>query len=381
MKKTMTGMLAFSKMMSTELPEKTGTYTPISHSEIIAKVRSEIIDAGFTITREEYSCSSEGKVAVGSFGLVYKADKDIELCANFMNSYNKRYAFRFSLGGIIKVNNAVFMLNDAGHGSFKRMHTGLADIMSSHKIKEFIDNAGEYWDSLVNAKNLMQSIKSYDSDLYSTAGKLFFDKKILNTFQLSQIREEFERARKDAEAEERNLTLWDVYSSVTFGVREGNPTTWMNDLEAIHEVFAPFIEDEEHTKMLAAKKMSAVTAGAGVHAELEAFMESSGMVSSEVFENTDPIENLPKVEDNPNVLRVSYQPSDEEIFALKEAGIEVIVESNDFDEKEFDDQWEESAEEVAFVDTPEFEEDFEESFDLEPKPAKIDHNDPWDRRF
>jgi hypothetical protein len=371
MKKTMTGMLAFSKMMGSELPEKTGTYTPISHHQIISKVRSEIIDAGFTITREDYSCTSDGKVAVGSFGLVYKADPYIELCANFMNSYNKRYAFRFSLGGFIKKSNAVFMITDSTHGSFKRMHTGLADILSSHKIKELIDNAGEYWDSLVNAKDIMISVKSNSDDLYRKTGQLFFEKKILNTFQMSQIREQYELICKEAETEERNLTLWDVYSAVTFGVREGNPTTWMNDLESIHETFRDILNEEEHKKFLKSivtTSTEITEAGANYHTELENMMISAGLVDEESFKkNTDPI----VIPDDPNVLRVSYQPSDEEISALKEAGIQIVVDKSDFEEDEFEDLWESGddldvmkEEDVSFVETEDFELEFEESFHI-----------------
>lgn len=335
MKKTMTGMLAYSKMMSIRLPEKTGTYTPIAHADIIHKVRSEILDAGFIITREEYSCTSEGNVAVGSFGLVYKVDKDIELCANFMNSYNKRYAFRFSLGGVIKKNNAVFMVSDAAHGSFKRMHTGLADLMSSHKIKEFIDNAGGYWDSLKEVKDLMTSVYSNRDDLYRKVGQLFFEKKILNTFQLNLIREEYEKISAEAEKNEENITLWDVYSAVTFGVREGNPTTWMNDLEAIHDSFNDLIDAHRHLMGIMAEKVSkstmATEESVKIFERMEELMITSSLVDAVNF-NTDPVE-IPK-EDNPNVLRVSYQPSDEEISALKAAGIEVIVDFVDFEQQD-----------------------------------------------
>lgn len=60
-------------------------------------------------------------------------------------------------------------------------------------------------------------------------------------------------------------------------------------------------------------------------------MITSSLVDAVNF-NTDPVE-IPK-EDNPNVLRVSYQPSDEEISALKAAGIEVIVDFVDFEQQD-----------------------------------------------
>ena len=103
MKKTMSGMPAYATILGATLPEKTETYTPISHTSVINRVRSEITTAGYIITGEEYRCSNNGDIAVGSFRLNYKSDPDIELAANFLNSYNKQYAFRFNLGGMVKV--------------------------------------------------------------------------------------------------------------------------------------------------------------------------------------------------------------------------------------------------------------------------------------
>jgi hypothetical protein len=377
MKKTMTGMVAYSKMMGADLPEKTSTYTPISHKEIVDKVRSEIIGAGFTITREEYSCTGSGNIAVGSFGLQYRSDPHIELCASFMNSYNKRYAFRFSLGGFIKSNNSVFMAADGTHGSFKRMHTGVADIMSSHKIKEFIDNAGEYWDSLVNAKEALY-YRTFDStDFYNVTGALFFDNNVLNTFQMSQVKEEMARIEKEANAEYRTLNMWDMYSAVVYGVKEGNPTSWMNDLEMIHSKFQPFID--------AAKLIPKSTVPENTERPEKTIQDHIGINEGSVFVH-EPQDTYKEeefvLEDLPNVLRVNYQPSQEEVRALEDAGFTVVIETPDFDEQEFDGIHEEEDEEIVFTDNEDFEIRLKEPLDIKPVFAKIsDNGDPWDPRF
>ena len=78
MKRTLNGMNAYSKMLSTAQPEKTETYTPISHASVINRVRSEITNAGFIITGEDYRCSNDGQVALGTLRMNYKSDPDIE---------------------------------------------------------------------------------------------------------------------------------------------------------------------------------------------------------------------------------------------------------------------------------------------------------------
>ena len=149
-------MTAYAKMIGAGLPEKTPTYTPIAHTSVINRVRSEITNAGFIITGEEYRSTNDGQIAIGTFRMNYKADPDIELSANFMNSYNKQYAFRFSLGGLVKVCNNGMMLSNSKFGAYKRVHKGAADILAEGKIADFINDADLYWASLVEHKDKMK---------------------------------------------------------------------------------------------------------------------------------------------------------------------------------------------------------------------------------
>ena len=178
MKRTISGMNAYSKMIEAKLPEKTASYTPISHSSVISRVRAEIVSAGFIITGEDYRSTNDGQIAVGTFRMNYKSDPDIDLCANFINSYNKQYAFKFNLGGIEKESGNELMLSNTKFGAYKRVHKGSADILAAGKIKEFIKDSDEYWNELVKRKNVLKSHKLTSNDVFQIVGQLFFERKI-----------------------------------------------------------------------------------------------------------------------------------------------------------------------------------------------------------
>lgn len=235
MKRTITGMEAYAKMVSVALPAKTDTYTPISHASVVSRMRTEITKAGFIISDESYRCTNDGQVALGTLRINYKSDPDIQLAANFTNSYNKQLAFRFSLGGVVKVCMNGMIISNEKFGSYKRIHKGSADILAEGKISDFINDADEYWETLVRHKDKMKDIYVSESDKFFILGDLFYNKELLNTMQLNVIRNEIKKPSftygTDADS------AWSLYNHITLALKETHPTTWMEDQGVLHELF------------------------------------------------------------------------------------------------------------------------------------------------
>lgn len=236
MKRTVSGMDAYAKILSTALPEKTDTYTPISHASVINRVRSEITSAGFIITGEDYRCTNDGQIALGTLRLNYKADSDIELSANFTNSYNKQLAFRFNLGGLVKVCMNGMMLNNSKFGKYKRVHKGAADLLAEGIISEYINNAGEYWDSLVQHKDSMKEILLSTTAQHDILGELFMRKDVINTMQLNNIKKEFSKPSFDYKVD--TDSAWALYNHITLSLKDSHPSDWLDHQVKVHEVFS-----------------------------------------------------------------------------------------------------------------------------------------------
>jgi len=247
MKRTISGMMAYSKMIGSALPAKTDTYTPIAHTAVINRVRSEITSSGYIITGEEYRATNDGQVAVGTFRMNYKADPDIELSANFLNSYNKQYAFRFSLGGLVKVCNNGMMLSNSKFGAYKRMHKGSADILAEGKIAEFIGDSEHYWSTLVQHKDKLKDELLTTTAQHDILGELFFQKKILNTMQLNTIRSEMLRPSFDYKVDRDSA--WALYNHITIALKDSHPSDWMNHQTQVHELFERMLDLEDSTEV------------------------------------------------------------------------------------------------------------------------------------
>ena len=240
MKRTVSGMDAYAKILSTALPDRTDTYTPISHASVINRVRSEITNAGFIITGEDYRCTNDGQIALGTLRMNYKVDPDIELSANFTNSYNKQLAFRFNLGGLVKVCMNGMMLNNSKFGKFKRVHKGAADLLAEGIISDYINNAGEYWESLVEHKDSMKGILLSSTAQHDVLGELFLKRDVLNTMQLNTVKKELVKPSFDYKID--SDSAWVLYNHITLALKDSHPSDWMEHQLKVHELFSDMFD-------------------------------------------------------------------------------------------------------------------------------------------
>lgn len=263
MKRALIGLPAYDSIIGAELPEKTKTYTPIAHEDIMVQVRKEITEAGFKVKQEHYKSSNEGKIALGTFILEYKSDPDIVLTANFVNSYNKQYAFRFNLGGYNKLNGTSMMLNSINLGAYKRVHKGEADSLAKGKITELISDAGEYWKTLLEHKDMMKQINVSEEVRDMLLGKLFFTDDVLNGLQMKIIHKNL--CKPEWEYSEDLSSCWVLYNHIAVALKESRPSTWITDQIELHQAFDDIIDFDSKEKgesIIKAYKKRYFTSGA-----------------------------------------------------------------------------------------------------------------------
>jgi hypothetical protein len=241
MKRAISGSSAYLSIVNAPLPQKTDTYTPISHGSIIDRIRKEIADAGYSIIEEDYRSSNNGQIALGTFKMQYIHDSDIELCATFLNSYNKQYAFRFGLGANIKTTGISFLLNSSRFGYFKRVHRGEADILAEGKISEFLKTSEDYWTLLLKYKNDLKEISLPKDLFYSTVSTLFFDEDVLTSLQLNIIKKEIKKPSFNYNIEDDN-NGWVLFNHVALSLQESHPATWMDDMCKVTDIFSEYLE-------------------------------------------------------------------------------------------------------------------------------------------
>lgn len=236
MKKTVTGFPAFQILIGTTVPELTKTYTPISHADVINHIRKEIGKAGFKITKEDYKATGNGQVGIGIYRMEYKYDKNIELLASFMNSYDTSYAFRFTMGAGVKgCDNAMFLCDDVSK-TYKKFHKGDANVLSSNQIADQFAGAGGFWELALKDKDAMRAIylTGDSSDpFYKIITDMYFETEMLTGFQLNIIKQGLKDSFGAYDTMESSL--WSYYNHVLKALQESHPASWVSTQKYFHE--------------------------------------------------------------------------------------------------------------------------------------------------
>lgn len=211
------------------LPVHADTYTVISHENVMDYSKTALINAGFTIEREEYRATADGQIAQGVYRLHYGTDQELSMMFAWTNSYNKQVRFKCGIGAYINTNGTVMVCGDMG--SWARKHTGTADTETIATITDQVTNAHMYYNQLVSDKNIMQTISMTKRKQAQLLGILFAEYQILTTEQASIVRQQMD---KPSYVFADNNSLWAFYNYVTLALQQSHPKTWMEDQRILH---------------------------------------------------------------------------------------------------------------------------------------------------
>ena len=211
------------------LPVHADTYTVISHENVMDYSKTALINAGFTIEREEYRATADGQIAQGVYRLHYGTDQELSMMLAWTNSYNKQVRFKCGVGAYINTNGTVMVCGDMGN--WARKHTGTADTETIATITDQVTNAHMYYNQLVSDKNVMQTISMTKRKQAQLLGILFAEYQILTTEQASIVRQQMD---KPSYVFADNNSLWAFYNYVTLALQQSHPKTWMEDQRILH---------------------------------------------------------------------------------------------------------------------------------------------------
>lgn len=211
------------------LPVHADTYTVISHENVMDYTKTALINAGFTIEREEYRATADGQIAQGVYRLHYGTDQELSMMLAWTNSYNKQVRFKCGIGAYINSNGTVMVCGEMGN--WARKHTGTADTETIATITDQVTNAHMYYNQLVSDKNVMQTITMTKRKQAQLLGILFAEYQILTTEQASIVRQQMD---KPSYVFADNNSLWAFYNYITLALQQSHPKTWMEDQRILH---------------------------------------------------------------------------------------------------------------------------------------------------
>lgn len=218
-------------LRSVALPERTKSYTPITHGDIIDKVDAELSNAGFVVEKKEYLYSFGGDVAIGKVFIRSTKDPDMGMLFSWSNSYNKKVKFSCGIGAFVYENKTTFFGTDGL--SWIRKHTGTADNEAFSIIEQIVDNAEEHFDNIISEKNRMKAqimnIVSYGKVM----GALYFEHGLLKPTQVTAIDREYKTEKSNYND---NDTLWGLYKMIMYGIEGLDITKWQKSQQKLHHM-------------------------------------------------------------------------------------------------------------------------------------------------
>lgn len=205
-------------LMSTPIPQKTQSYSPIPHASVINMTMEQIDKSGLKVTEERYISAADGRKAMGFYRMSGIEDSEMGIQLIWHNSYDKSMSLKWAIGGKVFVCKNGMVSGDIG--SFKRKHTGEALLDYEDAVRTYVGQAGDMFQKLVLDKERMKEIEITKRTSAELLGRMFLEEGIIQATQLNIIKRELDNPSFNYNSEG---TLWQLYNHCTVALKEAHP--------------------------------------------------------------------------------------------------------------------------------------------------------------
>lgn len=222
-------------LLTSQVPQQTRTYKPVSHAQLIDLTLESIYQSGFELNQEVYTSARDGKVANGKFTIKNVADSEMQLQIGWQNSYDKSLSLKFAIGTQIFICSNGCVSGD--YGAFKHKHVGDIQTFTPQAITEYIKSAGDAFSRMQKEREAMKQIEISKRIQAELIGRMIIEEKFIESTQLNIIRKELELPTHNYNAKD---SLWELYQFTTYSMKEVHPSLWMNNHIDAHSFFVDF---------------------------------------------------------------------------------------------------------------------------------------------
>ena len=222
------------ELFQVPLPERTRSYSPVAHQQIVEEIRGQIGNTGLQIEDTRYQVAQEGQQMIGYMDISAKTSGVFNYRLAFQNSYNKTMPVAFVGGTSVMICSNGMIVGDT---KFIRRHTGTVGQELSEKIHQVVE---ELQQDLSTAEQHAEQMKLVQLNPTATAelcGRLLMEHEIITSSQLSIIRQEY---KKPTYPELAGDTLWNLYNHTTHALKKTHPYNYLDSHSRLHK----FVETE-----------------------------------------------------------------------------------------------------------------------------------------
>lgn len=210
------------------LPEKTDTYTPLSHKNLIEIIDEQLYKNGLSIVSAQYRQAEKGNKMTTYYNL-NRGNSDMNLMLGFSNSYDKSLPVKFAIGSytFICSNGALI-----GEFTFKRKHTGEVYKDLTNFVEGAIFQVDDMFTHMENDFNRLKETEITKRLAAELLGRMMIEENIITPTQLNIVKNELD---KPTYVEFKNMTGYNLYQHCTHALKTAHPTFAIKQLVRTHD--------------------------------------------------------------------------------------------------------------------------------------------------
>ena len=230
-------------IIDTELPQFGKTYCVIPNRDIVNTAENSFSLNGLKILNERFRATYSNQICTGTYILDYSKDENYNLVFAFTNSYNKQKRFESGIGVSVSIDKRTAEGTEnvkipiiSKVSNWKRKHTGTANIEAYQMIDSQIMDYTSMYDSVMEDLRRMEGSCITKLDFAHILGEMFVEG-VISSSQLNIVFNEFKSPRlfkKVYDEDNDCANLYKVYVSICYALMEDHPTTYLQNLSAVH---------------------------------------------------------------------------------------------------------------------------------------------------
>ena len=232
----MAKLVDFAELAMIKVPERTETYIPVSHQELVTKIKGAGIDhykSDPMDTRLEVNHRGQQMFGKMTF---FDPDNTMRRCIGFRNSYDKTLPIGVCGGAEVVVCSNLMFVGDIIK---MRKHTQNVEDDIDALIQKLFDDVDRRYDQSIDDRQHMREIEFSDRDTGNYLGQLFVNKDVLNSSQLNKATKEWFESPVFKER-----TLWSAYNAFTEALKTAHPMNALEKYTKLHTFTEEYLMED-----------------------------------------------------------------------------------------------------------------------------------------
>jgi len=237
----MAKLVDFAELGLIKVPERTETYIPVSHQQLVTKIKEAGIDHYKSDPMDtKLEVNHRGQQMFGSMTF-FDPDNTLRRSIGFRNSYDKTLPIGVCGGASVVVCSNLMFTGDIIK---MRKHTQNVEEDLDILIQKLFADVDRRYNQSLEDRQTMREIKFSDTDAGNYLGQLFVNQGVLNGAQLKKATTEWFDSQVFKER-----TLWSAYNACTEALKSAHPMNALEKYTKLHTFTEDFAIDP-YLKML-----------------------------------------------------------------------------------------------------------------------------------